>query len=171
MTCIDVCDNYGNEKCSCNHVKLVIVGGGPAGLTAAIYAARANLEPIVAMGDVPGGQLLITTEIENFPGFVENITGPQLIENMIAQVEKHGAILMNKMASNFILSNTGDKHQVTIGDRVFTTDAIILATGANAAWLGLPWEEEFRNKGISACATCDAPLPIFRDTDIYVVGG
>jgi thioredoxin reductase (NADPH) len=156
-------------------VQIIIVGSGPAGLTAAIYAARAGLSPIVAAGSatpttVPGGQLMITTEVENYPGFPEGIEGPQLMERFKLQATKFGAQIIEEFASEFKFRQ-GGPHDVKIGPHWFQTDAAILANGAAARWLGLPNEDKFRNNGISACATCDGPLPIFRNKEIYVVGG
>ncbi|SNW62753.1 ribonucleotide reductase large subunit [Orpheovirus IHUMI-LCC2] len=155
--------------------KLIIVGSGPAGLTAAIYSSRAGLHPIVAAGSVspqsiPGGQLMITTEVENFPGFPDGVQGPELMERMRAQAIKFGAIIIEEYATEFKFKN-GGPHQVKIGKEWYESSAIILANGASAKWLGLEGEERLRNNGISACATCDGPLPIFRKKDIYVVGG
>jgi thioredoxin reductase (NADPH) len=157
--------------------KLIIVGGGPAGLTAGIYAARAGLQPIIAAGNIttsniPGGQLMITTEVENFPGFPDGgISGPELVERMKKQALDFGAVIIDKFATNFEFSTENSKHRLTIGEQLYETDAIILANGARARWLGAQNEEKFINKGISACATCDGPLPCFRDKDIVVVGG
>lgn len=160
--------------------QLIIIGGGPAGLTAAIYAARAGLNPIVAAGNIrpgetPGGQLMITTEVENFPGFPNGISGPELIEHMKQQAENFGAVIIEefaKFATDFkINDNQKQKYVVTIGCQTYETYAIILATGARARWLGLNDEEKFINKGISACATCDGPLPYFRNKPIVVIGG
>eukprot|EP01101_Sappina_pedata_P004956 TRINITY_DN2181_c0_g1_i1.p1 TRINITY_DN2181_c0_g1~~TRINITY_DN2181_c0_g1_i1.p1 ORF type:complete len:385 (-),score=199.26 TRINITY_DN2181_c0_g1_i1:108-1091(-) len=155
--------------------KLIIVGSGPSGLTAAIYAGRANLAPVVAVGGItanaiPGGQLMITTEVENFPGFPEGIQGPELMERFMAQAKKHGAIFVEEFATEFILKE-GGPHQVKIGDDWYESQAIILANGATARWLNAPGELELRNKGISACATCDGPLPVFRNKHIFVIGG
>jgi thioredoxin reductase (NADPH) len=154
--------------------KVIIIGSGPAGLTAAIYAGRANLNPLVAAGEVeatqmPGGQLMLTTEIENYPGFPEQITGPELMERFMEQAKKFGAELLELYASD--IKKEGDIFQVKVGDEWIPTYSIILAMGATARWLNAPGEMNFRNKGISACATCDGPLPIFRNKEIYVVGG
>jgi len=156
-------------------VKLVIVGGGPAGLTAAIYAGRAGLDPVVACGEVrgveqPGGQLMITTEVENYPGFPEAIEGPELMERFQKQAQRFGAKLINQHAENFEFKE-GGPHKVKIGDEQYIADCIICANGASARWLNAEGEEKYRNNGISACATCDGPLPIFRNKHICVVGG
>lgn len=155
--------------------KVIIVGGGPAGLTAAIYAGRANLNPLVASGEVegsqmPGGQLMITTEVENYPGFPEGIEGPELMERMTKQAERFGAKIVQEWATDFLLPSGGPFH-VKVGNVWYETGAVILANGASARWLGAPDEDKFKNKGISACATCDGPLPIFRNKHLFVIGG
>src|SRR5437868_1536306 len=156
--------------------KVLIIGGGPAGLTAAIYAARANLNPIVAAGEVtqsgqmPGGQLMITTEVENFPGFPDGIQGPELMERFMEQAKKFGTKIVEEFATDFEFK-IGGPHRAKVGDEIYEVEAIILANGAAAKWLNAPGELEYRNRGISACATCDGPLPIFRNKHIYVVGG
>lgn len=156
-------------------VQLVIVGSGPAGLTAAIYAARAGLAPVVAAGAVqgsaiPGGQLMITTEVENYPGFPEGISGPELMHRFFEQAKKFGAEVIEEWATDFQFVS-GGPHKLNIGGQPFEAEAVILSNGASARWMGLPNEEKFINHGISACATCDGPLPIFRNKEIYVVGG
>jgi len=155
--------------------KLVIVGAGPSGLTAAIYAGRAGLQPVVAAGSVeaqlmPGGQLMITTEVENYPGFPEGIEGPEMMEKFMAQARRFGAEIIEEWATDFQFKE-GGPHKLKIGGKDYECDAIILANGAAARWLDNPNEEKYRNNGISACATCDGPLPVFRGTHIYVVGG
>eukprot|EP01120_Amphizonella_sp_Union-15-10_P011638 TRINITY_DN4991_c0_g1_i4.p1 TRINITY_DN4991_c0_g1~~TRINITY_DN4991_c0_g1_i4.p1 ORF type:complete len:330 (+),score=76.17 TRINITY_DN4991_c0_g1_i4:68-1057(+) len=155
--------------------ELIIVGSGPAGLTAAIYAGRANLKPIVAAGgitpqSIPGGQLMITTEVENYPGFPDGIDGPELMERFKAQALKFGAIIIEEFATDFRF-RPGGPHDVKIGSEWYSASAVILANGAAARWLDLPEESKFRNNGISACATCDGPLPLFRNKEIYVIGG
>ena len=148
--------------------KVLIIGAGPAGYTAAIYAARANLQPILVTGLQPGGQLTITTDVENYPGFAEVIQGPWLMEQMHAQAEHVGTRMILDMVASLDLGRrpfvaTGDSGDVYVGDTV------ILATGAQARWLGIPGEDAFRGFGVSACATCDGFF--FRDKDVLVIGG
>jgi thioredoxin reductase (NADPH) len=150
------------------HSKVLIIGAGPAGYTAAIYAARASLQPLLVTGLQPGGQLTITTDVENFPGFAEVIQGPWLMEQMQRQAEHVGTRVMLDMIESIDLARwpfvaTGDSGDVYVGD------TLILATGAQARWLGLPSEEAFRGFGVSACATCDGFF--FRGKKVVVVGG
>ena len=150
------------------HSKVLIIGAGPAGYTAAIYAARANLEPLLVTGLQPGGQLTITTDVENYPGFAEVIQGPWLMEQMQRQAEHVGTRVILDLVETLDLGRrpfvaTGD-----LGD-VYVGDTVIIATGAQARWLGLPSEEIFRGFGVSACATCDGFF--FRGKDVVVVGG
>jgi len=150
------------------HSKLVIIGSGPAGYTAAIYAARAMLEPVMIAGLQPGGQLTITTDVENYPGFADVIQGPWLMEQMKAQAEHVGT----KMVNDIIVEVDFDKRPfVLIGDSGtrYTADSVIIATGAQARWLGLPSEEKFQGFGVSACATCDGFF--YRGKEVVVVGG
>ncbi|MBO0735649.1 MAG: thioredoxin-disulfide reductase [Alphaproteobacteria bacterium] len=151
-----------------HHTKVLIIGAGPAGYTAAIYAARANLRPILLTGLQPGGQLTITTDVENYPGFAEVIQGPWLMEQMQRQAEKVGTRVIVDMVSEIDL---GRRPFVAKGDSgdVFVGETVIIATGAQARWLGLPSEEMFRGFGVSACATCDGFF--FRGKDVVVVGG
>lgn len=149
--------------------KIIIIGSGPAGLTAAIYAARADLAPVVFEGMEPGGQLMGTTDIENFPGFVDQITGPELMNNMRQQAQKFGAQTFFKQIDRVDFSEAKDL-KVWSGEELFQADAVILATGASARWLNLGKNEErFYGKGYSACATCDGAF--FRDRVVGVVGG
>ena len=151
-----------------HHSKVLIIGSGPAGYTAAIYAARANLKPILVTGFEPGGQLMITTEVENYPGFAEKIEGPWLMEQMKGQAENVGTQLISDYIKEVDLSVRPFK---AIGDQgtVYTGDTLIISTGAKARWLGLESEEKFQGKGVSACATCDGFF--FRGKDVAVVGG
>ena len=151
-----------------HHSKVLIIGSGPAGYTAAIYAARASLEPIVVQGLEPGGQLTITTDVENYPGFADVIQGPWLMEQMKAQAEHVGARLMHDL----IVSVDFSKAPFTcIGDSgdIYTADSVIISTGAQARWLGLPSEEKFMGFGVSACATCDGFF--YRGKEVVVIGG
>jgi thioredoxin reductase (NADPH) len=149
------------------HRKVVIIGSGPAGLTAAIYAGRANLEPLVIAGNVPMGQLMITSDVENYPGFPHGVQGPELMQHFREQAERFGATLIEKDATKV---DFGERpFRIWVGDDEYRADAVIVATGASALWLGLPSEEEFRGRGVSACATCDGFF--FRDREIAVVGG
>ncbi len=150
------------------HTKLVIVGSGPAGYTAAIYAARAMLEPVLVSGFQPGGQLMITTDVENYPGFANVIQGPWLMEQMRAQAEQVGA----RLVSDHIVDVDLTRHPFRLtgdGGATYSCDALIIATGAQAKWLGLPSEEKFQGFGVSACATCDGFF--FRNKNVVVVGG
>ncbi len=150
------------------HSKVLIIGSGPAGYTAAIYAARANLKPILVTGFEPGGQLMITTEVENYPGFADVIQGPWLMEQMRKQAEHVGTV----MVTDYIKSVDLTKRPFTaVGDngQTYTGDTLIIATGAKARWLGIPSEENFRGKGVSACATCDGFF--FRGKEVAIVGG
>jgi thioredoxin reductase (NADPH) len=150
------------------HSKVVIIGSGPAGYTAAIYAARAMLEPVMINGTQPGGQLTITTDVENYPGFADVIQGPWLMEQMKAQAEHVGTRIVNDL-----IVEVDFDHQPfrLIGDsgKVYTADSVIIATGAQARWLGLPSESKFQGFGVSACATCDGFF--YREKHVLVVGG
>ncbi len=150
------------------HAKVVIIGSGPAGYTAAIYAARAMLEPVLIQGIQPGGQLTITTDVENYPGFADVIQGPWLMEQMKAQAEHVGT----RIVSDIIVEVDFDQRPFVLrGDSGthYTADAVIIATGAQARWLGLPSEQKFQGFGVSACATCDGFF--YRNKEVVVIGG
>lgn len=150
------------------HERLVIIGSGPAGYTAAIYAARAMVKPLMLSGYEPGGQLMITTDVENYPGFAEAIQGPWLMEQMRAQAENVGARVENEYVVALELKSRPFVARCDSG-RTVLADAVILATGAKAKWLGLPSEDTFKGFGVSACATCDGFF--FRSKSVVVVGG
>ncbi len=147
--------------------KVIIIGSGPAGLTAAIYAARAELSPLVFAGGLYGGQLMLTSDVENYPGFPEGIQGPELMERFRAQAERFGAEIRNEDVLSVDLKHSV-KRVVTDGGE-FSAATVIAATGANALWLGIESETRLRGKGVSTCATCDGAF--FKDKDITVVGG
>jgi thioredoxin reductase (NADPH) len=147
--------------------KVIIIGSGPAGLTAAIYAARANLAPLLFAGGLYGGQLMLTSDVENYPGFPEGILGPELMEKFRAQAERFGAVIHNEDVTRVDFSSP--PYRVWIDDEEHRAHVIIAATGASAQWLGLPNETRLRGRGVSSCATCDGAF--FRDKDIIVVGG
>ena len=151
-----------------HHCKVLIVGAGPAGFTAAIYAARANLHPVLLCGLQAGGQLTITTDVENYPGFAEVIQGPWLMEQMQAQAEHVGTKIVLDLAVRLDLARRPFLVTADSGD-TYSAEAIILATGAKAKWLGLPSEDQYKGFGVSACATCDGFF--FRDKEVAVVGG
>ncbi len=151
------------------HSKVLILGAGPAGYTAAIYAARANLEPIMVCGPEPGGQLTTTTEVENYPGFPKGITGPEMMEEFRMQAERFGTRLIYDMG---VAADLGKRPFTITGESAdYTGDTLIIATGASAKWLGLPNEQRLRlsGGGVTACATCDGAF--YRDQDVVVIGG
>ncbi len=147
--------------------EVIVVGSGPAGLTAALYAARAQLKPLVFEGIAAGGQLMLTTEVENFPGFPDGIMGPELMGGMRKQAARFGAELTTDDVTEMDL--TGPVKRVRVGSTEYAAHAVILAMGARANWLGLPHEQRLIGRGVSSCATCDGFF--FRDHDIVVVGG
>jgi len=150
------------------HSRVIILGSGPAGYTAAIYAARAMLKPVIIQGNQPGGQLTITTDVENYPGFSDVIQGPWLMEQMKAQAEHVGTEIIMDYIVKVDLSVRPFRLEGDSGDR-YTCDAIIIATGAQARWLGIPSEETFKGYGVSACATCDGFF--YKGREVVVVGG
>src|SRR3954464_3055386 len=150
------------------HAKVVIIGSGPAGYTAAIYAARAMIDPILIQGIQPGGQLTITTDVENYPGFADVIQGPWLMEQMQKQAEHVGTRIVIDHFNNVDLSHRPFRLECDSGDR-YAADALIIATGAQARWLELPSEQKFKGYGVSACATCDGFF--YRGKEVLVIGG
>jgi thioredoxin reductase (NADPH) len=150
------------------HAKMIIIGSGPAGYTTAIYAARAMLEPVLISGFEPGGQLMITTDVENYPGFADPIQGPWLMEQMKAQAEHVGTKMVSDHVTAVDLSGRPFKLTCDSG-QTHTCDTLVIATGAKAKWLGLPTEEKFKGYGVSACATCDGFF--YRGKQVVVVGG
>ena len=151
-----------------HHSKVLIIGSGPAGYTAAIYAARANLKPLMVAGLQPGGQMTITTDVENFPGFADVIQGPWLMEQMKAQAEHVGTRMIDDVVTEVDLRRRPFQCKGDSGDS-YSGDALIICTGAQARWLGLESEKKFQGFGVSACATCDGFF--FRDREVAIVGG
>lgn len=156
------------EDISDKRFKVVIVGSGPAGLTAALYAARADLSPLVLEGPEPGGQLTTTTDVENFPGYPEGVLGPKMMEDFKAQAARFGADVRYGTVENIDFSKRPFKLNVDDEYDVFA-DSIIVSTGASAKWLGLPSEQRLRGRGVTACATCDGAF--FRNQHVIVIGG
>jgi len=157
----------GGGDAAPEHVKLVIIGSGPAGWTAALYAARAELQPVVVAGLAMGGQLMLTTDVENYPGFPEALSGPDMMERFQKQAERFGARVFQEDAIRLDLGQRPFRIETT--ERSFTADAVIVSTGASAKWLGIESEKRLINRGVSACATCDGAL--FKGKPMAVVGG
>ncbi len=149
--------------------KCLIIGSGPAGYTAAIYASRANLQPVIIEGPQPGGQLTTTTEVENFPGYFEGVQGPKLMEDLRAQALRFGAQTISGMVTDIDLSSRPFKAEVDGGKESVEAETVIISTGASARYLGLPDEKKYQGLGVSACATCDGFF--FRKRPVAVVGG
>ncbi|MFN5609393.1 MAG: NAD(P)/FAD-dependent oxidoreductase, partial [Holosporales bacterium] len=150
-------------------LSLAIIGSGAAGYTAAIYAARANLKPVVFAGEAPGGQLTITTDVENYPGFAAPIQGPWLMEQMRQQAEHVGTEIIYETIDAVDFSDPNAHRLTSSSGTIYTAPAVIVATGAQAKWLGAKGEETFRGFGVSACATCDGFF--FKDQNVAIVGG
>ncbi|QIB32603.1 thioredoxin-disulfide reductase [Ancylobacter pratisalsi] len=156
------------SSASPHHVKVLIIGSGPAGYTAAVYAARAMLQPVLIQGIQPGGQLTITTDVENYPGFADPIQGPWLMEQMLTQAEKMGTRIVNDIVTKADFSSRPFRLETDSG-QVWIAETVILATGAQARWLDLPSEQAYRGFGVSACATCDGFF--YRGKEVFVIGG
>ncbi len=158
-----------NSEQEVEHLQCLIIGSGPAGYTAAIYASRADLKPVVYTGMVPGGQLTQTTEVDNFPGYPKGITGPVMMEDLRAQAERFGTEVRFGYATKVNFSKEGGIHTVEIDNiKTVTADTVIIATGATAKWLGLESEEKYNGFGVSACAVCDGFF--FKGQDVAIVG-
>ena len=159
---------YNYIEAMAEKVKLLIIGSGPAGYTAAIYAARANLSPVLYQGLEPGGQLMITTDVENYPGYPEGIMGPQMMEDFQKQAERMGTDIRFGLATAVDFS--GDVHRVTIDDKhIIEAEAVIISTGASAKWLGIESEQRLNGHGVSACAVCDGFF--YKGQEVAIVGG
>lgn len=158
-----------NKEQVAEHIKCLIIGSGPAGYTAAIYAARADLKPVVYTGIVPGGQLTQTTEVDNFPGYPNGIKGPELMEDLKQQAERFGTQVRFGYVTKVDFSKDGGLHYAEIdGNTVVSADTVIIATGATAKWLGLESEQKYNGFGVSACAVCDGFF--FKGQDVAIVG-
>lgn len=153
---------------SARHTQVLIIGSGPAGYTAAIYAARAMLKPVLIAGMEQGGQLMITTDVENYPGFADPIQGPWLMEQMLGQAKHVGTEIVNDLVTKVSLAERPFRLETDSG-QVWTADTLVIATGAKAKWLGIESEQHFQGFGVSACATCDGFF--YRNKDVIVVGG
>ena len=151
-----------------HHSKVLIIGSGPAGYTAAIYTARANLKPLLVAGMQPGGQMTITSDVENFPGFAAPVNGPWLMDQMKAQAEHVGTEMITDTIKSIDL-NANPKKAIGDSGDIYLADAVIIATGAQAKWLGLPSETQYQGKGVSGCATCDGFF--YRGKEVVVIGG
>jgi thioredoxin reductase (NADPH) len=147
--------------------ELIIIGGGPAGYTAALYAARADLEPLVIEGFAWGGQLMITSDVENYPGYADGVMGPEMMSDFRRQAERFGAEYITDDVTKVDFSE--QPFRVWVGDDEYAARSVVVATGASARWLGIESEEQHKGRGVSACATCDASF--FRQKEVYVVGG
>jgi len=147
--------------------KVLIIGSGPAGLTAAVYSARANLKPLMIEGEEAGGQLMITTDVENYPGFAKGVSGPELVSVMRQQAEKFGTRFLTRNVTKVDFSQRPFK--VWVGKDLYLAQSVIITTGASAKWLGLASEKKYMNRGVSACATCDGAF--FKNVEVGVIGG
>lgn len=150
-----------------NIENVIIIGSGPAGLTAAVYTARANLNPFMIEGEEAGGQLMITTEVENYPGFSHGVTGPELVAIMRKQAERFGTRFLTRNVTK--VDTSAKPYKVFVGEKVYLTHSIIISTGASAKLIGLPSERQYMSRGVSACATCDGAF--FKNVEVAVVGG